>query len=103
MRDDVEKEVKKQLKKYLRGVGGATIENIVKRLGALPYERVLLATDIGGTLAATNLRAAVEMLRTIPEVSRLIEPSDIRIWGEAGKRLSATSNESAMNFFGSST
>ena len=60
---DVKKEVKKQLKKHLRGVGGSTIETLVKRLGVLPHESVLLTTDIGLALAATNLRAGIEMLK----------------------------------------
>ena len=100
--DELQREVKKQLKKHLRGVGGSTIENLVKRLGGLPYERVLLTTDIGVALAATNLRAAVEMLKAAPEVSRLIDAGDLRVWGEAGKRLSATSPETAIAFFQSS-
>jgi nitric oxide reductase NorD protein len=100
--EELEKEVKKQLKKHLRGVGGPTIENLVKRLGGLPYERVLLTTDIGVALAATNLRAGVEMLKAAPEVSRLIDVGDIRVWGEVGKRLSATSVETAIGFFQSS-
>jgi nitric oxide reductase NorD protein len=100
--EELEKEVKKQLKKHLRGVGGPTIENLVKRLGGLPYERVLLTTDIGATLAATNLRAGVELLKAAPEVSRLIEAGDIRVWGEVGKRLSATNAETAVGFFQSS-
>jgi len=100
--EELEKEVKKQLRKHLRGVGGPTIENLVKRLGGLPYERVLLTTDIGVMLAATNLRAGVEMLKAAPEVSRLIDAADIRVWGEAGNRLSATSAETAVGFFQSS-
>lgn len=100
--EELEKEVKKQLRKHLRGVGGPTIENLVKRLGGLPYERVLLTTDIGVMLAGTNLRAGVEMLKAAPEVSRLIEAGDIRVWGEVGKRLSATSAETAVGFFQSS-
>ena len=100
--EEMEKEVKKQLKKHLRGVGGSTIENLVKRLGGLPYERVLMTTDIGATLAATNLRAGVEMLKAAPEVTRLIDAGDTRVWGEVGKRLSATSTESAITFFQSS-
>jgi nitric oxide reductase NorD protein len=100
--DELQREIKKQLKKHLRGVGGSTIENLVKRLGGLPYERVLLTTDIGVALAATNLRAAVEMLKAAPEVSRLIDAGDLRVWGEAGKRLSATSPETAIAFFQSS-
>jgi hypothetical protein len=100
--EELEKEVKKQLRKHLRGVGGPTIENLVKRLGGLPYERVLLTTDIGATLAATNLRAGVELLKAAPEVSRLIDAGDMRVWGEVGKRLSATSAETAVGFFQSS-
>src|ERR1700675_4309726 len=100
--DELQREVKKQLKKHLRGVGGSTLENLVKRLGGLPYERVLLATDIGVALAATNLRAAVEMLKAAPEVSRLIDAGDLRVWGEAGKRWSATSPDTAIAFFQSS-
>src|SRR6185369_8982524 len=80
--EEMEKEVKKTLKKHLRGVGGSTIENLVKRLGGLPYERVLLTTDIGATLAATNMRAGVEMLKAAPEVARLIDAGDTRVWGE---------------------
>jgi hypothetical protein len=100
--EELEKEVKRQLKKHLRGVGGPTIENLVKRLGGLPYERVVLTTDIGVMLAGTNPRAGVEMLKAAPEVSRLIEAADLRVWGEAGKRLAATSSESAVIFFQSS-
>lgn len=98
-RKEIKKDVKKQLKKHLRGVGGSTIENLVKRLGVLPHERVLLTTDIGVALAATNLRAGVEMLKAAPEVSRLIDAGDLRVWGEAGKRLCATSPEGAVAFF----
>src|SRR5262249_56093794 len=53
-------------------------------------------------LAGTNPRAGVEMLKAAPEVSRLIEASDLRVWGEAGKRLAATSSDSAVAFFQSS-
>lgn len=96
---EIEKEIKRELKKHLKGVGGSTIENLVKRISGLPYERVLLATDIGVTLAATNLRVAVEMLKAAPEVSRLIDSTDVRVWGEVGKRLSATSPDNAAMFF----
>jgi len=97
--EEREREVKKHLKRHLRGVASSTLEGLVKRLGSLPYDRLLAATDLSVSLASTNLRAAVEMLRAAPEVSRLIDAGDMRVWGEAGKRLSATSAESAMSFF----
>jgi nitric oxide reductase NorD protein len=100
--EEREREVKNHLKHHLRGVASSTLEGLVKRLGSLPYDRLLLTTDISVSLAATNLRAAVEMLKAAPEVSRLVDASDMRVWGEVGKRLSATSAESAMSFFLSS-
>jgi nitric oxide reductase NorD protein len=100
--NDRENEVKKHLKRHLRGVASSTLEGLVKRLGSLPYDRLLLTTDISVSLASINLRAAVEMLRAAPEVSRLIDAGDTRVWGEIGKRLSATSAESAIGFFQSS-
>ncbi|HKS43461.1 MAG TPA: hypothetical protein VJX74_22795, partial [Blastocatellia bacterium] len=95
----MEKEISKKLRKHLKGITASTLEALAKRLGVLPYERVLLTTDIGIALATTNLRGAVEMLKAAPEVSRLIAAADMRVWGEIGKRLSATSVESAMGFF----
>ncbi|HJQ27431.1 MAG TPA: VWA domain-containing protein [Blastocatellia bacterium] len=100
--DSTEKEITRKLKKHLKGITGATLDVLAKRLGVLPAERMLLTTDIGISLAALNLRAAVEMMKASPEVSRLIDASDMRIWGEIGKRLSATSAEAAASFFQSS-
>ena len=100
--DSMEKEINKRLRKHLKGITSSTLEALARGLGALPYERVLLTTDIGIALAATNLRAAVEMLKAAPDVARLIDASDMRVWGEVGKRLSATSADAAMNFFQSS-
>jgi hypothetical protein len=100
--ESMESEVKKKLRKHLKGVAGSTVESLAKRIGGLPYEGILLTTDIGIALAANNLRVAVEFLKVAPEVSRLIEPGDMRVWGEAGKRLAATSVETATDFFQSS-
>src|SRR5262245_54086226 len=97
-----QKDLKKELKRNLRGVGSATVESLVKKLSALPYDRMLLITDVGFALATTNLRTAVEMLKAAPDVSRFIDASDVRVWAEVGKRLSATSAESAASFFQSS-
>jgi hypothetical protein len=100
--DSMEKEISKKLRKHLKGITASTLEVLARSLGVLPYERVLLTTDIGIALATTNLRGAVEMLKAAPEVSRLIAAADMRVWGEIGKRLSATSSDAAVGFFQSS-
>lgn len=96
--DTMEKEIKKKLKSQLKGATGSTIESLVKRIVSLPYERMSLATEAGAMLAANNLRAAIELLKATPEVSRLTDISDLRVWGETCKRLSATSADTAIDF-----
>src|ERR1051325_9606272 len=93
--DSTEKEITRKLKKHLKGITAATLDVLAKRLGVLPAERMLLTTDIGISLATLNLRAAVEMMKASPEVSRLIDASDMRIWGNIGKRVAATHAQGA--------
>jgi len=97
--EEIEKEVKKQLKKNLKGVTGSTLESIVKKLRTMPRDRVSVAMDLAISLAGVNLKSSVEMLKEAPEVSNLIEPADMRIWGEIGRRLAATSADTATGFF----
>ena len=99
MSEPNESDVKKTLKKHLKGATASTIESIAKRLGILPSERLLLTTDIGITLATASLRAAIEFLKAAPEVSRFIDSSDLRVWGEVGRRLCGTSADAACDFF----
>jgi hypothetical protein len=97
-----EKEVKRTLKRILKGGAAQNVDAIARRIGALPYEQVKAALDSAISIASASLRASVEMLKVAPEVSRLIDAGDMRLWGEIGKRLSATSQESSVDFFHSS-
>jgi hypothetical protein len=100
--EEFEKEVKKQLKRHLKGTTSSTVESLLKSLRSLPRERISLTTDLAITVAAVNLKAAVELMRAAPDVARLVGPGDLRVWGEIGKRLAATSADSAITFFQSS-
>jgi nitric oxide reductase NorD protein len=97
-----ESEIREKLKQTLKDVAGSTLESLLNRLTSLPYEGVLLTTDLAVSIAATNLRAAVEFLKAAPDISKLVDPGDIRVWGEAGKRIATTSAETAIEFFQSS-
>lgn len=96
-------EFKERLKQHLKDAAGSAFENLVSRISALPYEGILITTDLGIAIASTNLRAAVEFLKAAPDVARLLDSGDIRVWGEAGKRIAATSSDSAIDFFQSSS
>ena len=101
--EEFEKDVRKELKKHLKGVTGSTVDSLSKRLRSLPRERLSLTVDLLISIASVNLKAAVEMLRAVPEVSQLIDAADVRVWGEVGKRLAATSVDCATSFFQSSS
>ena len=92
-------EFKERLKQHLKDAAGSAFENLVNRISALPYEGVLLTTDLGIAIAATNLRAAVEFLKAAPDIARLLDSGDVRVWGEAGKRIAATSSDTAIDYF----
>lgn len=95
----MDNDVKKTLKRHLKGATSSTIEALAKKIGILPGERVIIATDISVALAGSSLRASMDFLKAAPEVSRLIDASDMRMWGDIGRRLSATSGETASDFF----
>src|SRR5215831_14291773 len=98
----MENELKDALKKHLKGARSSTIESLARRIGILPGERVRIATDIGIALAGASLRASVEFFKVAPEISRLVDTPDMRLWGEIGRRLAVTSAETAIDFFQSS-
>lgn len=95
----MEGQVKNALQKHLKGVTGSTLDNILNKLRLLSADRILLVLDLGTSLAAISLRAAVEFFLAAPEVSTILDPSEMRIWGEAGKRLASTSPDAAAEFF----
>jgi nitric oxide reductase NorD protein len=95
-------EFKERLKQHLKDAAGSAFENLVSRISTLPYEGILVTTDLGIAIAANNLRSAVEFLKAAPDVARLLDSGDVRVWGEAGKRIAATSSETANEFFQSS-
>jgi len=100
--EEFEKEIKKSLRKHLKGANGSTVDSLSKRLRSLPRDRISLTAELVITMAAINLRTATEMLRAAPDVAALLDLADLRIWGEIGKRLCATSPDTAIGFFQSS-
>ena len=95
-------QIKNALKKHLKGITETTLDSLMVKLNLIPADRVFLVIDLTTSLAAISLRSAMEFLSVVPEVSRLIGQSELRTWGEIGKRLASTSPEAAIDFFQSS-
>jgi len=50
-------------------------------------------------IAGISLRAALEFLRAAPAAAQVLEPAELRSWGEMGRRLAMSDYESAASFF----
>src|SRR5690349_6215554 len=46
-----------------------------------------------------SVRAALEFLRAAPAATHVLQPADLRAWGEMGRRLAMSDYESAITFF----
>ena len=55
--------------------------------------------ETSAALASISLRAALEFLRATPAAVQVLEPAELRAWGEMGRRLAMSDNESAASFF----
>lgn len=72
---------------------------LTRDIAALPLEQSAAALETGAAIASTSLRAAIEFLRAVPEVSQILEASELREWGELGRRLAMSDVETAITFF----
>ncbi|PYS35039.1 MAG: hypothetical protein DMF75_04835, partial [Acidobacteria bacterium] len=59
----------------------------------------MLETAAG--IAGVSLRASIEFLRAAPEAGQILEPPEVRAWGELGRRLTMNDVESGVSFFAS--
>lgn len=55
--------------------------------------------EISASIASISVRAALEFLRAAPAAAQIVEPAELKAWGEMGRRLAMTDYESAISFF----
>lgn len=91
--------MRKALERQLKGVAPEKAEHLVGRLLRLPADRAFLLVEMGLSLTTASVRAAAEFVRVAPEVGMLLEPEELKVWGEVGRRLAGVNPESAIAFF----
>ena len=95
--------LERELRERLRSVRSAgerrTIAGLVREIGNLPADRARAALEVGAGLAGLSLRVGVEFLRAAPEAARVLEPEELRAWGEMGRRLAMADIETGAGFF----
>ncbi len=55
--------------------------------------------ETSASIASISVRAALEFLRAAPAAGQVLQPAELRAWGEMGRRLAMSDYESAISFF----
>ena len=76
-----------------------TIAGLLREIGRLPLEQTRAALETSAAIAGVSLRASIEFLRQAPDVAQVLEPPELRAWGELGRRLTMGDVENGVSFF----
>jgi hypothetical protein len=72
---------------------------LTRSLTGLPLDQAAAVLETSASIAAISLRAGIEFLRAAPAAAHVLQPAELRAWGEMGRRLAMTDYESAVTFF----
>ncbi|MEO7971557.1 MAG: VWA domain-containing protein [bacterium] len=72
---------------------------LTRDIATLPLDQSAAALEIGAAIAAISLRAGSEFLREVPQAARVLSATELREWGELGRRLAMSDVETAVSFF----
>ena len=95
----LDEQINEQLKAIKNPAERRTLAGLLRQLSRLPLEHMRAAVEASAPIAAISLRASVEFLRAAPDVARVLEPAELRAWGELGRRLTLADVDSGARFF----
>jgi hypothetical protein len=72
---------------------------LTRELASLPLDKSAAAIETSAAIAAISLRAGIEFLRAAAAAAEILSPSELRSWGEMGRRLALGDIETAITFF----
>lgn len=103
LKDQPHSSLDEQIHEHLKSVKSPSdrkkIAGLVRQLAKLPLDHTRAALEMSATIAAVSLRASIEFLRAAPEAAQVLEPTELRAWGELGRRLTMSDVESSVAFF----
>src|ERR1700741_5356040 len=73
---------------------------LTRSLTGLPLDQAAAVLETSASIAAISLRSGIEFLRAAPGAAQVLQPAELRSWGEMGRRLAMADYESAAGFFG---
>ena len=72
---------------------------LTRSIAGLPLDQTAAILETSAAIAAISLRAGIEFLRAAPAAARVLQSSELRAWGEMGRRLAMSDYETAVSFF----
>src|SRR5687768_11410396 len=73
---------------------------LTRSIAGLPLDQAAAVLETSAAIAAISLRAGIEFLRAAPAAAHILQPAELRSWGDMGRRLAMADYESAVTFFG---
>jgi nitric oxide reductase NorD protein len=72
---------------------------LTRSITSLPLDQAAAVLETSAAIAGVSLRAGIEFLRAAPAASQVLQPTELRAWGDMGRRLAMADYESAVAFF----
>jgi nitric oxide reductase NorD protein len=92
-------EIDERLRSVKNPTERRTLTGLLREISHLPLEQTRAALETSATIAGVSVRASIEFLRAAPRVAQVLEPPELRAWGELGRRLTMSEAESGISFF----
>ena len=72
---------------------------LTRSITSLPLDQTAAVLETSANIASISLRAGIEFLRAAPAAAQILQPAELRAWGEMGRRLAMADYETAISFF----
>lgn len=76
-----------------------TLAGLFREISHLPLDQTRAALETSASIAGVSFRASIEFLRTAAGAAQILEPTELRAWGELGRRLTMGDVENGVSFF----
>jgi hypothetical protein len=83
----------------LRSIERQSFLELTREMARLPLDQAAAALETSAAIAGVSLRAGIEFLRAAPDAAKILRATDLRSWGEMGRRLAMSDAETAITFF----
>src|SRR6185503_10111226 len=97
--ESFEQALEKQFPSARSAAERQSVLELTRGLTRLPLAVSSAILETSASVAGISLRAAIEFLRAAPAAAEVLEVTNLKAWGELGRRLAMGDVETAVSFF----